>query len=107
MDDSAKKPFMPAPFMPADVFGRSLAGFGVNILVSDVAATLAFLAEVLTVAVVPADADFAACRYEGRQCAQHRDATYHRTPLFALTGDGALCVGGRDGGSHGERKGVG
>src|SRR3546814_9526397 len=40
MDDSAQK-----PFMPADAFGRSLSGFGVNILVSDVAATLAFLQE--------------------------------------------------------------
>ena len=47
MDDSVRK-----PFMPADVFGRSLAGFGVNILVSDVAATLSFLQQVLTVAVV-------------------------------------------------------
>src|SRR3546814_18176801 len=90
MDDSAKKPFMPAPFMPADVFGRSLAGFGVNILVSDVAATLAFLKEVLTVAVVHADADFAVCRYEGRQWLLHSDASYHSNTLLALTGDGAI-----------------
>src|SRR3546814_13009676 len=96
MDDSAKKPFMPAPFMPADVFGRSLAGFGVNILVSDVAATLAFLKEVLTVAVVHADADFAVCSYEGRQWLLHSDASYHSNPLLALTGDGAIRGAGME-----------
>lgn len=85
MDDGAKK-----PFMPADVFGRSLAGFGVNILVSDVAATLSFLQQVLTVAVVHAERDFAVCRYEGRQWMLHSDASYHSNPLLALTGDGAI-----------------
>lgn len=85
MDDGAKK-----PFMPADVFGRSLSGFGVNILVSDVAATLAFLREVLTVAVVHAERDFAVCRYEGHQWMLHSDASYYSNPLLALTGDGAI-----------------
>src|SRR3546814_4307600 len=70
MDDSAQK-----PFMPADAFGRSLSGFGVNILVSDVAATLAFLQEVLTVAVVHADAGFAVCRYGDHLWMLHGDAT--------------------------------
>src|SRR3546814_6840564 len=85
MDDSAQK-----PFMPADTFGRSLSGFGVNILVSDVAATLAFLQEVLTVAVVHADAGFAVCRYGDHLWMLHGDATYHSNPLLALTGDGAI-----------------
>src|SRR3546814_727822 len=85
MDDSAQK-----PFMPADAFGRSLSGFGVNILVSDVAATLAFLQEVLTVAVVHADAGFAVCRYGDHLWMLHGDATYHSNPLLALTGDGAI-----------------
>src|SRR3546814_20980173 len=61
MDDSAQK-----PFMPADAFGRSLRGFGVNILVSDIAATLAFLQQVLTVAVVHADARFAVCHHRDK-----------------------------------------
>lgn len=85
MDDSAQK-----PFMPADAFGRSLSGFGVNILVSDVAATLAFLQEVLTVAVVHADAGFAVCRHGEHLWMLHGDATYHSNPLLALTGDGAI-----------------
>src|SRR5690606_2879056 len=79
MDDSARK-----PFMPADAFGRSLVGFGVNILVSDVAASLAFMRDVLTVAVVHAERDFAVCRYEGRQWMLHSDASYHSNPLLAL-----------------------
>src|SRR3546814_21137575 len=47
MDDSAQK-----PFMPADTFGRSLRDLGVQILVSDFAATPPFLPKVLKDAVV-------------------------------------------------------
>lgn len=77
-------------FMPADAFGRSLTGFGVNILVSDVAASLAFLREVLRVEAVHADADFAVCRYQDHLWMLHSDASYHSNPLLALTGDGAI-----------------
>jgi len=77
-------------FMPADAFGRRLRGFGVNILVSDVGATLAFLTAVLRVEVVHADADFAVCRHDGCQWMLHSDASYHSNPLLALTGDGAI-----------------
>lgn len=85
MDDRAKPPF-PA----ADAFGRSLRGFGVNILVSDVAASLSFLTGVLGVEAVHAEADFAVCRYQDRQWMLHSDASYHSNPLLALTGDGAI-----------------
>jgi len=78
------------PFMSADAYGRSLTGFGVNILVSDVAATLAFLSEVLGVEAVYSDADFAVCLYQGHQWMLHSDASYHSNPLLALTGDGAI-----------------
>src|SRR3546814_13961625 len=40
--------------------------------------------------LVHADADFAVCRYEGRQWLLHSDASYHSNPLLALTGDGAI-----------------
>ena len=85
MDDSPK----PA-FPSADAYGRSLSGFGVNLLVSDVAATLAFLGGVLAVETVHAEADFAVCRYQGHQWMLHSDASYHSNPLLALTGDGAI-----------------
>jgi catechol 2,3-dioxygenase-like lactoylglutathione lyase family enzyme len=85
MDDCAKPPF-PA----ADAYGRSLRGFGVNILVSDVAASLSFLTGVLGVETVHAEADFAVCRYQDQQWMLHSDASYHSNPLLALTGDGAI-----------------
>lgn len=78
------------PFMSADAYGRSLAGFGVNLLVSDVAASLAFLSDVLGVEVVYSDADFAVCRHGGSEWMLHSDASYHSNPLLALTGDGAI-----------------
>ena len=71
-----------APFPSADAYGRSLKGFGVNILVSDVAATLGFLAEVLDVATVHAEPDFAVCRYQDHQWMLHSDASYHSNPLL-------------------------
>lgn len=77
-------------FADADAYGRSLQGFGVNILVSDVAATLAFLSGVLEVKVAHADADFAVCRHGGQEWMLHSDASYHSNPLLALTGDGAI-----------------
>lgn len=81
----------PEPTFPsADAYGRSLVGFGVNILVSNVATMLAFLREVLSVEAVYAEADFAVCRYQGHQWMLHSDASYHSNPLLALTGDGAI-----------------
>jgi len=85
MDDSANK-----PFMSGDAYGRSLKGFGVNILVSNVATTVAFLREVLGVTVVHAERDFAVCSHDGCQWMLHSDASYHSNPLLALTGDGAI-----------------
>jgi catechol 2,3-dioxygenase-like lactoylglutathione lyase family enzyme len=85
MDDRAS-----STFPDADSYGRSLTGFGVNLLVADVAASLAFLAEVLTVEAVHAERDFAVCRYQGQQWMLHSDASYHSNPLLALTGDGVI-----------------
>ncbi|MEO3427701.1 VOC family protein [Pelagibius sp. CAU 1746] len=78
------------PFPDADTYGRSLTGFGVNILVRDVAAMLAFLTEVLGVEAVYAERDFAVCRHGGQEWMLHSDASYHANPLLALTGDGAI-----------------
>ncbi len=78
------------PFMDADAYGRSLKGFGVNLLVRDVAAMCGFLAEVLGVKVVYADRDFAVCHHGGQEWMLHSDASYHSNPLLALTGDGTI-----------------
>ncbi|HIP79318.1 MAG TPA: hypothetical protein EYH07_12750, partial [Kiloniellaceae bacterium] len=58
-------------FPSADAYGRSLKGFGVNILVRDVARSVAFLSEVLQVEAVYADRDFAVCRHNGHDWMLH------------------------------------
>lgn len=78
------------PFMPAADYGRSLAGFGVNLLVRDVAEALRFQREVLGLAPVYHDADFAVLAYRGHQWMLHADHAYAANPLLALVGDGAL-----------------
>ena len=77
-------------FMPAAEYGRSLKGFGINLLVSDVDAMLTFLVEVFGVRVVFADKDFAVLAHGEQEWMLHGDHTYHSNPLLALTGDGAL-----------------
>jgi len=79
-----------AAFPSPPAYGRSLRGFGVNLLVRDIARTLAFLSETLDLEVVYGDADFAVVRYGGSDILLHADRTYHAHPLLALTGDGAL-----------------
>jgi catechol 2,3-dioxygenase-like lactoylglutathione lyase family enzyme len=77
-------------FIPAAVYGRSLKGLGLNLLVRDIDKSLTFLRDVLQVDVVYANPDFAVLAYEDRQWMLHADHTYHSNPLLALTGDGAL-----------------
>ncbi len=78
------------PWLPAPVFGRSLTGFGVNLLVRDVGRSLAFQTGVLAVETVYADGDFAVLRHGGQQWMLHADHSFHDHPLLSLTGDGAL-----------------
>jgi catechol 2,3-dioxygenase-like lactoylglutathione lyase family enzyme len=78
------------PWMAADAYGRSLTGIGVNLLVREVARSVAFLTEVLGLDLVYSDADFAVLRYQGQDVILHADHTYADHPLLALTGDGAL-----------------
>jgi catechol 2,3-dioxygenase-like lactoylglutathione lyase family enzyme len=78
------------PWMAADAYGRSLTGMGVNLLVREVARSVAFLTEVLGLDLVYSDADFAVLRYQSQDVILHADHTYADHPLLALTGDGAL-----------------
>ncbi len=94
------------PWMAADAYGRSLKGMGVNLLVREVARSVAFLTEVLALDLVYADADFAVLRYGSREgggqegggqdVILHADHTYAEHPLLALTGDGALRGAGAE-----------
>ena len=84
------------PFMAADAYGRSLSGFGVNLLVRDVARAAAFQTEVLGVELVYADPDFAVLRHGGHEWMLHADHTYGSHPLLSLTGDGAIRGAGAE-----------
>ena len=78
------------PWMSAPDYGRSLRGMGVNLLVREVARSVAFLTEVLGLETVYEDADFAVLRHAGQDVILHADHTYGAHPLLTLTGDGAL-----------------
>src|ERR1041384_6570625 len=81
-------------FMSADEYGRSLKGLGINLLVRDVARSVAFAKDVLGATVAVADKDFAVLRYtKGRTAAEwmlHADGTYHANPLLPLLEDSAV-----------------
>ncbi|WP_395016044.1 VOC family protein [Dongia sp.] len=81
-------------FMGADEYGRSLKGLGINLLVRDVARSVAFAKDVLGATVAVADKDFAVLRYtKGRSAAEwmlHADGTYHSNPLLPLLEDSAV-----------------
>jgi catechol 2,3-dioxygenase-like lactoylglutathione lyase family enzyme len=82
------------PWMPAPDYGRSLAGFGVNLLVRDVAAARPFQTQVLDAEEVYADPDFAVYRRDAAQWMLHADHTYRDHPLHgSLTGELARGIG--------------
>ena len=72
------------PWMPADDYGRGLNGLGVNLLVSDVAASVEFAQTVLGADTVYADADFAVLRFGDAQWMLHADHTYEDHPLHGF-----------------------
>ena len=69
------------PWMPAPAYGSSLTGLGVNLLVADVAISVAFAETVLGASVVYADPDFAVLRRDAMEWMLHADHTYERHPL--------------------------
>ena len=78
------------PWMTAPDYGRSLRGLSINLLVKDVARSIAFAREVLGAALVYGDADFAVLRRGDSEWMLHADHTYSSHPLLGLTGDNAL-----------------
>lgn len=78
------------PWMPADAYGRSLSALTVNLLVRDIARSVAFYADVIGVDVLYADPDFAALRAKGVDFMLHADHTYEDHPWQAQ------LVAGRD-----------
>lgn len=76
------------PWMPAADYSRTLKGFGVNLLVRDVAAAVAFATEVLEAETVYADPDFAVLRAAGAEWCLHADHAYDSHPLYGSLTDG-------------------
>ena len=68
---------------PAE-FGASLRGLGLNLLVRDVRAEAAFLAEVFGMAPHRVSDDFAIMAYHGHLMQLHADHTYGAHPLLGL-----------------------
>ena len=83
-------------FMPAEDYGRSLRGFGINLLVSDVPRAVAYQRDILGVQVVHQNRDFAVMSHGGHQWMLHGDHTYGGHPLLALTGDGVIRGAGAE-----------
>jgi len=63
--------------------GHRLRGFGVNLLVRDVAREVGFMRAVLEFDVLRASADYAVLAWRGRLFQLHADATYAAHPLPA------------------------
>jgi catechol 2,3-dioxygenase-like lactoylglutathione lyase family enzyme len=77
------------PWMPADVYGRSLPRFTVNLVVADIARSVAFYADVLSATVLYSDPDFAALRLAGLEFMLHADHAYDQHPWYARLVSGA------------------
>ncbi len=72
------------PWMAAPEYGRSLNGFGINLLVADVARSVQFLETVFGTETVYADPDFAVFRHGDREWMLHADHTYEDHPLLGF-----------------------
>ncbi len=70
------------PWMPADEYGRALPAFTVNLLVSDVARSVAFYRGVLGAEERYSDPDFAALRLGGVDFMLHADHAYDDHPWY-------------------------
>ena len=75
------------PWMPADAYGRSFKpALGVNLLVRDVARSVAFQTDVIAAEAVYCDEDFAAMRFAGSQWMVHADHAYLDHPMTGIVG---------------------
>jgi predicted enzyme related to lactoylglutathione lyase len=68
----------------APEFGKSLRGFGLNLLVRDVPRHAGFLVQVFGMQALRVGPDFAILGYHGQLLQLHADATYHANPMLGL-----------------------
>jgi len=70
-------------WMSADEYGRQMPAFTVNMLVRDVARSVAFYRDVFNATVHHSDADFAAFRAGSLEFMIHADRAYEKHPWHA------------------------
>jgi predicted enzyme related to lactoylglutathione lyase len=70
--------------VPAEVFGRSLTGIGLNLLSSDVGRLATFLRDTFNLSVHRLSPDFAIVTHAGAVFQLHADATFRAHPLHGL-----------------------
>jgi predicted enzyme related to lactoylglutathione lyase len=70
--------------VPAEVFGRSLTGIGLNLLSSDVGRLATFLRDNFNLSVHRLSPDFAIVTHAGAVFQIHADATFGAHPLHGL-----------------------
>ena len=78
----------------ADELGRSLRGFGINLLVRDVGACCRFLEEVCALDVARESADYAILTAGDQIYQLHADTTYSANPLPSLLPESGPRGGG-------------
>lgn len=69
-------------WMPADEFGRTLKGLGINLLVTSIAESLEFQIQVLDATVIYSDPDFAVLKRGQATWMLHADHSYRDHPLY-------------------------
>ncbi len=65
-------------------FGRSLKGFGVNLLVRDIEISLKFATDILHAKTVYWNEDFAVLSHDNMQWMLHTDHTYSHNPYLGI-----------------------
>ena len=78
----------------AEDFGRSLGGFGINLVVSDVNRSCEFLHSVFDFSIPRQSQDFAILLHRGVTYQLHADHTYSTNPLLSLLPDNGPRGGG-------------
>jgi len=80
----------------AEAFGAGLRGFGINLLVVDVADEVAFLTDVFGMTAHRVSADFAILVLGEAVFQLHSDGTYHANPLLGLVPENPPRGGGAE-----------
>ncbi|MGI9605179.1 MAG: VOC family protein [Acidimicrobiales bacterium] len=88
-----KRPDDQQPFEDPPVYGRSLAGLQLNLLVDDMAAAVRFHLDVLQVNLRYHDPDIAIAEGYGTSWMVHSDHTYDKHPLHAVAVSGRTARG--------------